>query len=66
MGRVDAARGNHDIPRRFVIGGMYVEMKSRHIMNQDAPVFRDFIAVYAKITDSYEKTIVPQLVEADI
>jgi hypothetical protein len=52
--------------RRFVIGGMYVEMKSRYILKQDDSVFQGFFEIHKKICNNYEEVIVPQLVEADI
>jgi hypothetical protein len=52
--------------RRYVLGGMYVEMKSRNILKQDEPVFQDFLRIYREILSNYEEKIVPQLVEADI
>jgi hypothetical protein len=52
--------------RRFVMGGMYAEMKSRYILNQDDPVFEGFFEIYKDICNDYETIIVPQLVEADI
>jgi hypothetical protein len=52
--------------RRFIMGGMYVEMKSRYILNQDDSVFHGFFEIYDRIRNDYETIIVPQLVEADI
>jgi hypothetical protein len=52
--------------RRFVLGGLYVEMKSRYILNQEDPVFQGFFDVYSKIVQDYENTIVHRLNDADI
>jgi hypothetical protein len=52
--------------RRFVLGGMYAEMKSRYILKQDDPAFTGFLAVYESIRKNYEDIVVPHLVEADI
>jgi hypothetical protein len=52
--------------RRFVLGGMYVEMKSRHILKQEDAVFQNFLEIYGSIIKNYEEIIVPQLTELDI
>ncbi|MDR3200870.1 MAG: FecR family protein [Spirochaetales bacterium] len=52
--------------RRFVVGGLYAEMRSRYILKQDDPAFQDFFGIYGRIIKDYEEKIVPQLVEADI
>jgi hypothetical protein len=52
--------------RRFVVGGLYLEMKSRYILKQDDPVFQSFFDVYNKIIQDYENTIVHRLNDADI
>ena len=52
--------------RRFVLGGMYVEMKSRYFMNQEDALFQDFIKIYNSIVRNFEEVIVPHLVEEDI
>lgn len=52
--------------RRFVVGSMYVQMKTMYMMNQDNPDFLDFLNAYYQFLDLYETRIVPYLVEADI
>ncbi|MDC7235579.1 MAG: FecR domain-containing protein [Spirochaetales bacterium] len=52
--------------RRFVIGSMYIQMKTMYIMDQDNPDFLDFMNAYHQFLDVYETRIVPYLVEADI
>jgi hypothetical protein len=52
--------------RRFVLCGMYVEIKSRYILKQEEIVWQNFLQIYTDIVRDYEEAIVPQLVEADI
>jgi hypothetical protein len=52
--------------RRYVLGGMYVELKTRHPKGAEDPAFAPFLAVYSKLLADFETGIVPQLVEADI
>jgi len=52
--------------RRFVLGKMYMNLKSRYILNPGEPAYQNFLSLYREILDSYEETVVPQLVEADI
>jgi hypothetical protein len=35
--------------RRYVLGGMYVQMKSRYILKQDAPEYREFMGLYDSV-----------------
>jgi len=52
--------------RRFVAGRMYVTLKARYIANQDAPEWKDFVAKYDNLMSTFEQSIVPRLVDADI
>ena len=52
--------------RRYVLGKLYMQMKTRYILNVDNPVFADFLQVYRQLVDDFEREIVPELVEADI
>jgi len=52
--------------RRFVIGSMYVQMKTKFFMDQENPDFLDFLNAYHQFLDMFETRIVPYLVEADI
>ncbi|MFQ3621052.1 MAG: FecR domain-containing protein [Spirochaetales bacterium] len=52
--------------RRYVVGGLYLQMKSRYITKPTAPVYLAFLERYQEILQKYEETIVPHLVEADI
>ncbi len=52
--------------RRFVVGTMYVQMKTKYIMDKENPVYLDFLNVYHQFLDEYESRIVPYLVERDI
>ncbi|MCX7786976.1 MAG: FecR domain-containing protein [Spirochaetes bacterium] len=52
--------------RRYVGGGLYLQMKSRYITKPTAPVYVEFLERYKDILKKFEETIVPHLVEADI
>ncbi len=52
--------------RRFVLGKMYMNMKTRFIFDQDAPEYRDFTLLYEDILGDFEERIVPHLVATDI
>jgi hypothetical protein len=52
--------------RRFVLGGMYMELKTRHPIDPSDPALAGFLEVYTRILKDFEDGIVPQLVEADI
>jgi hypothetical protein len=52
--------------RRYVVGGLYLQMKSRYIKKQGEPVYREYLSLHESILKEYEEIIVPQLVEADI
>jgi len=52
--------------RRFVIGSMFVEMKTRFVKDPGNPDYQDFMNAYNQFVSIYETRIVPYLVEADI
>jgi hypothetical protein len=52
--------------RRYVLGGMYMELKTRHPKGEADPAFAPFYAAYSSILDDFERGIAPQLVDADI
>jgi hypothetical protein len=52
--------------RRFVLGRLYMEIKSRYITDTDNPVFLGFLSIYEEILELFENTVTPLLVEADI
>ncbi len=52
--------------RRFVLGRLYMEMKSRYVTDVNNPVFLGFLAIYEESLALFENTITPLLVEADI
>ena len=52
--------------RRYVVGRMYVLLKSQYIVNMNSSIYQRFIDRYAEILNAFEKSIVPYLVEADI
>ena len=52
--------------RRYVLGSMYMQLKSRYILNPRDPKMVDFLAIHREILDEFEETTVPRLVPADI
>jgi hypothetical protein len=52
--------------RRFVAGRLYLFMKSRYITNTADPTWTDFLARFNGVLSSFEQSIAPQLVAADI
>lgn len=52
--------------RRFVLGKMYMNMKTRYIFSPEAEEYRDFLEVYHETLQDYEERVVPHLVPADI
>lgn len=52
--------------RRFALGAMYAEMKSRHMLDPETGAYGSFMAVYRRVVREFETDFVPQLVEADI
>jgi hypothetical protein len=52
--------------RRFVAGRLYLFMKAGAITHPDDPHWEDFISRYNGMLSAFEKSIVPQLVAADI
>lgn len=52
--------------RRFLIGKIYMEMKTRYITDKNAQPYEAFIASYERFLSDFEEYIVPHLVEADI
>ncbi len=52
--------------RRFVVGSMYVELKTRYINKLDDPDFVEFEKVYKRLLDKFEQISIPQINETDI
>ncbi|NBF40951.1 MAG: hypothetical protein GVY14_11090 [Spirochaetes bacterium] len=52
--------------RRFVLGKLYMQMKTRYAFDWDNPIYVEFVELYNGILAEYEERIVPRLVEADI
>jgi len=52
--------------RRFIAGRMYVTLKARYLANQDAPEWKDFEAKFDVFLSTFEQSIAPRLVDADI
>lgn len=52
--------------RRYLIGQMSVEMKTRYILDRDDPVYREFVDLRDAILEEYESRITQHLVAVDI
>ena len=52
--------------RRFVGGRLYTSLKARYITNPQDPLWTVFLARYDSFLSSFEQSVVPQLVSADI
>lgn len=52
--------------RRFVAGRIYLTVKSLNINKLADSLYQDFFKYYSELLESFEESIVPQLVEADI
>jgi len=52
--------------RRYVLSSMYIEMKTKYIMDKKNKIYLDFISEYEKFLDIMENSIIKYLVEADI
>jgi hypothetical protein len=52
--------------RRYVVGRMYVNIKSGYMNELSDALFTDFLAEYNKVREMFETEIIPFLVDADI
>ncbi|TVR70364.1 MAG: hypothetical protein EA427_06105, partial [Spirochaetaceae bacterium] len=52
--------------RRYVLGRMYVELKTRYILDRQNPGYQAFLREYQRFLDEYERGVTPGLVDADI
>ncbi|TVR52708.1 MAG: hypothetical protein EA426_18685 [Spirochaetaceae bacterium] len=52
--------------RRFVIGRMYMTLKTMFITDLDNPRYREYLALHHDILRDFEEVVVPQLNRADI
>lgn len=52
--------------RRYVLGNLYMQMKTRHMMDLDNPLLGQFLSAYEDFLSAYEERVVPGLVERDI
>jgi hypothetical protein len=52
--------------RRFIAGRLYLLMKEHYITRSDDPAYREFLSRYDSILSSFETSVVPYLVQADI
>jgi hypothetical protein len=52
--------------RRYVGGRLYTFLKSRYLATPENPIWIEFLSRFYRVLDSFEQSIVPQLVEGDI
>jgi hypothetical protein len=52
--------------RRYIIGKLYLEMKSQYIMDAENPVYKDFLSDYNRILNDFEIHIVPYMSSRDL
>jgi hypothetical protein len=52
--------------RRFIAGRLYISLKARAIAHPEDPQWEDFLSRYNGMLSTFEQSIVPQLVAADI
>ncbi len=52
--------------RRYVLGNLYMRMKTRYIMDLDNPTLASFMTAYEQFLAEFEARVVPGLVERDI
>ncbi len=52
--------------RRFLVGNMYISIRTQYISNEENKVYQDFLKEYQKFLTMYEKGIIEFLVKADI
>jgi hypothetical protein len=52
--------------RRFVAGRLYLLLKSKYIASANDPTWAEFVSQFNSLLSSFEESIVPQLVAADI
>lgn len=52
--------------RRFVLGNMYLRLKTEYFSQPNDPKYLGFLDVYEEILQSFEDVVVPRLVPADI
>ncbi|MCL2480751.1 MAG: FecR domain-containing protein [Spirochaetaceae bacterium] len=52
--------------RRYIVGNMYAEIKSRYITKLNDPVFIEFNSLYKEVLKKFEEISIPQINETDI
>jgi hypothetical protein len=52
--------------RRHLLGQMYVEMRSRYILDRSNPRYTGFASRYSEVLDRYENQVITHLVDVDI
>ena len=52
--------------RRYIMGKLYLEMKSRYIMDAKNPVYKEFLSDYNRILSDFEIYIVPYMNPRDL
>jgi len=52
--------------RRFILGKMYLTIKTKYILKLDSKLVKDFMSIYNRILRDFEKAVKVHLVEPDI
>ena len=52
--------------RRYIVGKLYLEMKSRYIVDVQNPVYKEFLSDYKRILSDFEIYIVPYMNPRDL
>ncbi|MDA3941393.1 MAG: FecR domain-containing protein [Spirochaetia bacterium] len=52
--------------RRFILGGLYLDMKARYIMDVNNNEYQKFLSMYEDVMNSFEESVVPFLDANDI
>lgn len=52
--------------RRYIMGKLYLEMKSRYIMDVENSVYKEFLSNYNRILDEFEIYVVPYMNPRDL
>ncbi len=52
--------------RRYIVGKLYLEMKSKYIMDVQNSVYQEFLLNYSRILDNFEIYIVPNMNPRDL
>ena len=52
--------------RRFILGGLYLDMKARYILDVNNKEYQEFLSMYKNVMNIFEESVVPFLGSNDI